>query len=390
MLSGKHKGYYICNFNPFDPNHVLTGVDKKVISQIDTFNGAGLNCGFIYAPYASSKLRRGLGSLPAISDGIKWPKAEMLKDTEYIYIRRPLYSSKEFVEFMQTYKLLNPRSLILLEIPTYPYDAEFSGYEMYFALKKDRKYRNMWHKYVNYIVDLSGEKKIFGIPVLPIINGIDLSRVRVRTPSVGDHSEINIVFSAFFAPWHGYDLLLKGLAEYYRNGGTRKITLHLVGGGNLIDRIKKMIEDMNLCSHVILYGTLSQDRLDKIFDICSFAVGSLGLHRRSGNCRDSSLKTREYLAKGIPFIYAGSIDVFEQDPVDFCLQLPSVEASIDFNRLISFYDNLYENEEEEMLIKKIRAYADKHISMDKAMKSVVDTIAEHIKGNPNENADHGY
>lgn len=378
MFSERHKGYYICNFDPFESNHVLTGVDKKVISQINVLNSYDLDCGFVCCPYAGSKLRRGLGSLPFVSDGVKWPIASELKGSKYLYIRRPLYSSREFIEFLKAYKTVNPNSIILIEIPSFPYDGEFSSYEMYFALKKDRKYRRMWKLYADYIVDLSGQKTIFGMPVLPIINGIDLSKVSPRLPSRKSDHEINIIFSAFFAPWHGYDLLLRGLSDYYLAGGERKITLHLVGGGNLIDDISKLINKLNLSPHVILYGALSQVRLNEVFDQCSFAVGSLGLHRRSGDCRDSSLKTREYLAKGIPFMYAGTVDVFEKEPVDFCFQVPSLEKPIDFNSLIRFYDDLYKNESEDSLIRRIRAYAERNVSMDKAMKNVVDAIIKQI------------
>lgn len=374
MRRTQNKGYYLCNFNPFDENHILTGVDKKVMSQINVFRKHGIDCDFIYCPYASSKLRRGLGSLPLLPDGIQWPDVKRVEDATFLYIRRPLYASREFNNFLKAFKENNKNSLIIIELPTFPYDKEYAGLEMSFALKKDRKYRNQWHNFVDYIADLSGQDEIFHTPVLPIINGIDLSKVSPRNPSLKEDREINIIFSAFFAPWHGCDLLLQGLADYYSSGGCRKITLHLAGGGNLIDEITQMIHILKLESHVVLHGALSSDQLDELFDQCTFAVGSLGLHRRDATCRDSSLKTREYLAKGIPFIYAGSVDVFEEDPVDFCLQIPSQEAPIDFCKLIEFHDNLYQSKSEKKLIYRIRSYAENHVSMDRAMGSVLDAI----------------
>lgn len=374
MTYNAPRGCYLCNFDPYDQDHVKTGVDRKVISQIKALSKAEIACDFHYCPYPSSRLRRGIGSLPLFSDGIRWPNPETLQAADYLYIRRPMYSSKEFICFLQKYKACNPKSIVIIEIPSYPYDKEMSGAINYFALKKDRKYRNLWKKYVNYIADLSGEEEIFGIPTLQMINGIDLSSLSPRKPSFSANGEINIAFSAFFGPWHGCDLLLEGLAEYYKLGGKRKIFLHLAGGGNLIDNLKKITKNLKIEDHVKFYGALAQDQLDNLFNHCELAVGSLGLHRRSENCRDSSLKTREYLAKGIPFIYAGSVDVFEEDPVDFCLKMPSVEKPVDFNAVIEFHDHLYAKEDEAQLIARIRRYAENHVSIDIAMKKIIETI----------------
>lgn len=371
----KRVGYYLCNFDPFAPDHILTGVDKKVINQIETFRSSGLGCEFIYCPYAKTKIRRGMGSLPLISDGVSWPCLERVRDASFLYIRRPLYASKEFDSFLKEFKRENPDALVIIELPTFPYDNEFIGKEMYFALRKDRKYREQWKYSVDYIADLSGRSEIFGIPVLPIINGIDLKGMHVRKCSYKKGETINIVFSAYFGPWHGYDLLLNGLAEYYRNGGKRDVKLHLAGGGNLLEDIERIIKQNHLGAHVNLYGPLDQNRLNDLFDRCSFAVSSLAMHRLGEeNCVASSLKTREYLAKGIPFVYGGDVDVFVKDPVDFCLRLPSEERPTDFFKIVEFHDSLYEKESEESLINRIRSYAEDHVSMEKAMSSVIQAI----------------
>lgn len=373
MAKGK-SGYYLCNFNPFELGHVLNGVEKKVISQIKSFRNAGIECEFVYCPYASTKIRRGIGSLPLISDGVSWPSLERVGNASFLYIRRPLYSSREFVRFLSKFKTQNSDALVIIEIPSFPYDKEFIGKEMYFALQKDRKYREQWKYFIDYIADLSGQSEIFGVPTLPIFNGIDITNIRVRKPSYKENNTINIVFSAFFGPWHGCDLLLKGLSEYYKKGGEKDIILHLAGGGNMLQEIGKLIQEKNLERHVKLYGPLDQNDLDSLFDKCTLGVGSLALHRRSDNCRDSSLKTREYLAKGIPFIYAGSVDVFEREPVDFCLQLPSREEPLDFFRIVEFYEDLYTHESEHSLINRIRLYAEKNVPMEKAMDSVIKAI----------------
>lgn len=367
-------GYYLHSVDINDPARIKTGVDHKIANQIRCFNDAGIHCEFLCCPQAQSRLRRGLGSLPMVTDGIGWPSPSEVSGASFIYIRRPLFFSREMLHFLRGVKEIDPDVTIIVELPTYPYDAEMQKPDLFFAYRKDRKYRNKLAPYVDYIADLSGENKIFDIPVLHIFNGIDLNAARTRKLSLEKNGSIHVLCAAYFEPWHGCDLLIEGLANYYRNGGERNLVLHLAGGGSQIPALKKLVATLGLDEHVIFYGPLDKGRLDMLFDQCTLAVGSLGLHRRSDLHLDSSLKTREYLAKGIPFIYAGKVDVFENHPVDFCLGFKSTEQPVDIKRVIGFYDELYSKYDEVELIAKIRAYAKCNVSMQKAMQNVIDLL----------------
>lgn len=373
----KPLGHYLCTF---DAPHLAEqgGVAQKIVNQIQCFNESGLKCEFICSPYAKSRIRRGIGSLPGFSDGTKWPDAHSLKGSSFLYFRRPLYSSREMIKFLSEYREENPKSVIIIEIPSYPYDNELNRPELYFAFRKEKKYRQQWYKYVNYIADFSNSNTIFNIPVLHIRNGINLRDIAPRKPSVVPNGTIEIVFSAYFAPWHGCDLLIKGLADYYRHGGSRDIHLHLAGDSCYIDSLKQLTESLGLSDCITFYGALNTVELSKLYDRCSLGVGSLGLHRRSDNLLDSSLKTREYLAKGLPFFYAGQVDVLELSPVDFCLKLESTERPVDFFKVVSFYEHLYLSESEDHLINRVRAYAEEWVSMSSGMKSVLDVLKNSI------------
>ena len=65
-----------------------------------------------------------------------------------------------------------------------------------------------------------------------------------------------------------------------------------------------------------------------LYDRCHFAIASLGLHR-IGIDVASTLKTREYLAKGMPFVYSGEVDVFRDEPAHFCMAVPADETPVD-------------------------------------------------------------
>ncbi|WP_165045976.1 glycosyltransferase [Adlercreutzia sp. ZJ138] len=266
-----------------------------------------------------------------------------------------------------------------MEIPTYPYDSEMKTLRTWPLLVKDGYHRRYLKNYVDRIVDLSGHDKIFGIPTIQIINGIDLRSISPRTPSgISSVGTLNLACAATFAGWHGIDRLLAGLAKYKQSRGGRKIRLHLMGAGSELRRLKGMAEGLALDDSVAFYGQCDRAQMDEVYDRCSMAIASLGLHR-IGIDRASTLKTREYLAKGIPFVYSGEIDVFKSYPVDFCLQVPADESPVDVGKLVEFHDELYRRETERGLISRIRHYAEEHVSMDAAMANVVEYIKENCR-----------
>lgn len=369
-------GYYICNF-PLNPDDNLqSGIEKKVVSQIRCFNEAGLDCTSIQAPYTGGRLRKGIGSLPGFTDGVDWPTEEVLDGADYLYIRRPFYSSKQFIKMLGSFRQRNPDSIVVIEVPTYPYDPELKGPELFFAARKDKKYRNQWKEYVDFVADLTGTPEIFGIPTLSIKNGIDLDAITPRKPRASYQESIDMACVASFAPWHGYDLLLKGLDLYYERGGTRQITVHFAGEGPSLPGLKHVVhEAKHLRNRVYFHGMLGKSELDGFYDRCNCAVGCLGLHRRSSMVVDSALKTREYLAKGIPFFSKGYVDVFLEHPADFYLSFESNEDPVDIEKVISFLDGLSSKFTDNQLIESMRSYASQTVSMDIAMREVISVLS---------------
>ena len=77
--------------------------------------------------------------------------------------------------------------------------------------------------------------------------------------------------------------------------------VHIVGEGSPIEEYKRIVEKYEIAEHVIFYGLKTGRELDSIYDQCSIGVENLGFHR-TGVYRASTLKAREYAAKGLPFI----------------------------------------------------------------------------------------
>ena len=123
--------------------------------------------------------------------------------------------------------------------------------------------------------------------------------------------------------WHGYDRLIAGIGEYYRHTASpRKVYFHSVGGVGEYDMyggpgysgIKPVIDKYGIEKSIVFHGQLFGDELDKVFNQCQFAIGSLARHR-SGISVIKTLKNREYATRGIPFIYSETDSDFEGKPL---------------------------------------------------------------------------
>lgn len=353
------------------------GIEKKVAAQIKAFNAAGLACDFIFCRQPETVASKILSCLPFMPDGVNWPDPQSMSDYSFIYIRRPRFASRELIRFIEKTKRVNPDIKIIYEIPTYPYDAEMKTPILYSALIKDRINRKKLRTNVNRAAILTDEEEVFGIKTVKIMNGIDLSRITPKEPASA-LDEVHIIAVACFERWHGLDRLIAGIIAYYQKPILRrKVVLHVAGTGSILGSLKRQVEAANLRENIIFHGYCDSEELDALYDRCSLAVESLGFHRRAGLSVSASLKSREYLAKGIPFVSANEVDVFIDNPVDFFQQIPSNEDPVDIKELLSFHDRLYASETPGGLIGRIRGFAETHVEMDKAMENVIsylDTI----------------
>lgn len=364
---------------------VLPGVYGKIEMQKGAFDEAGLICDLKGSSSKDTLSMQVKKRLPFFSDGVRWGQIADPGSFDCYYIRKPDFISRDMLKWLAEIRRVNPSACVLLELPTYPYDGEGMRLGVLPKLAKDKLHRGKLNKYLDRIVDLSRHDDIFGIPTLQIINGIDLSRTPRRKPSASKESELNVICTAAFSGWHGVDRFLAGLKEYRCKGGSRRVRLHLLGAGPALASLKRQTEDSGLSDDVIFYGQCDRHEIDRVANACSLAIECLGIHRKFARPRgtrssprsmSSSLKSREYLARGIPFVYAWPVDVIEDSPVDFCLRVPADDSPVNIASVVSFHDELYARESEQALIDRIRAYAESHVGMDTAMKNVIDYIKE--------------
>lgn len=361
--------YYIIGHEIDDSG---AGVARKVKEQIQAFNNNGLKCSLYVLPYYDmkcSKVHKILRRLPFTHLHKHWNISD-LKDDNQLYIRYMGPWDGSAIKFFEQLKSRNKNIRIVCEIPTYPYDSEFKkNWKLYPLYLKDKYNRRYLYKFIDRIATLTDDKEIFGIPTLKIGNGIDVKKIRPRRVSKMD--EIHAIAVANFAWWHGYDRFIEGMKIYYANNQSRKVVLHLVGHGSEFGRYKKMVADYNLEEYVILHDQQTGANLDAIYDQCNLAVASLGCYRKAMH-ETAELKTREYLAKGLPFITSVKIiDIDESEKNSIYMKVVNDDSSIDIATVIKFYDQIY-SKGAKRVNDQLRQYAQDHLSMELAMKNVID------------------
>ena len=164
--------------------------------------------------------------------------------------------------------------------------------------------------------------------------------------------------------WHGIDRFIRGLHEHNAHyANSTKIVLHIVGDGPELPHLKDLTNNLGLNECVIFHGFKSGKELDEMFDMCHVAIGSLAGFR-AGLTELSSLKNREYCARGIPIIMA-SKDVDIPTDWEYVQMVPANETPIDMNTVIDFANRVMADPEHPQ---KMRRYAEEHLDWMAKMK----------------------
>lgn len=118
------------------------------------------------------------------------------------------------------------------------------------------------------------------------------------------------------------------------------------------------------------------DRLDAMYDLADIAIECLGMYRKNMSI-SSSLKSREYLAKGLPIVAGCKNDVInEKNPFKYYLEVPNDDSAIDVEKIIEFYDQIYSTQSRQQVISEIRKFAEDNIDLKVTMKKIIDYIKE--------------
>ena len=298
---------------------------------------------------------------------------------QFVYARCFQNANPWLIRFFK--KLRQAGIHAVTEIPTYPYDAEFVGFSRMtrLNLKVDQTFRKALYKQMDAVVTFSDVKEIFGQRTINISNGVDFDSIPLHhyQPSDFQPSALHLIGVAEVHYWHGFDRLIAGLGEYYKEvrgkkEDVRDVCFHVVGGvgpSEMYDSMHapgfhELIEKYGIQDKVIFHGQLFGQALDDVFNQCQFAIGSLARHR-SGITNIKTLKNREYSTRGIPFIYSEQDSDFDHQT--YVLKAPADESPVNIQQIIDFV------EANQLKPADIRKSVE-HLSWKIQMQQVVDAV----------------
>ena len=259
----------------------------------------------------------------------------------------------------------------IYEYPTYPASTEKAMSTLRaiygaYSSKLCKKVDNLADGFVLIGEDAHGVYN--GKPAVNISNGVNLEVVPLRKPVV-DPDTVHILALASMCYWHGYDRLIRSLAEY---NGDRAVQIHMVGGndGGCIPEWKELTISLGLQDKVIFHGPMSGDALRDMFDLCDVGVNSLGMYRK-GFSVTSELKVREYAARGLPFVCSVPDPVLEQVAEPMWLWVSNDESAPDMARIVDFALRMRADHGS---AEKLRAYAGEYLTWEAQYRQVFETF----------------
>ncbi len=342
------KGLYIA-FHDVDP---AAGVSQKILNQVKSFNYNGVEMSLL-----SYRKKDGVRTayidddeIAPIYSGIEciiheirlYPKLLEYIDNNNVKLLFIRYTQRLDYYYIQFLKKCKKRGCtILLEIPTYPYDGEFSTQSLSHKAQIiiERFFRRYLKKYVSFIVTSSEFDQILGIKTIRISNAVNPLDIKLRSKhSDKNNGKITLISVANISFWHGLDRLVKGLFNYYQQPYEKEVHIIIVGGGNKleINKIKSLVEELNLKNYIDYVGPKHGEELDLLYDKADMAVGCMACHRKH-IVEVKSLKNVEYAMRGLPFFYSENNTDFDDKP--YVYKVPADDTDIDINGLIGFYNN---------------------------------------------------
>lgn len=154
----------------------------------------------------------------------------------------------------------------------------------------------------------------FGVKhkTIKIGNGILIDDNTPLVQSIWPTNELKLIGVAQLANWHGYDRLIRALFEVNRKDLPYNISFTIVGDGSERPILEALVKELGLQKQVFFTGMLIGHELDAVFLDKHLGISSLGLYRKSLN-EASDLKTREYIARGLPVLGVGDDPDFPKE-----------------------------------------------------------------------------
>lgn len=362
-------------------NKICNGYTKKINDQIEAFCALGIETAY----YSQLKLNNLENvtlwdkikcRLPYSTVSTELIYSDVINGYDAYYIR---FGSADYklYQFIKKLRKNNSKAKILLEFPNMDCTQMFTHRIVDLPIYwKSQRFLKRTRNIIDRSVTMNGSQRFKYYKNIPIINGIVTERIKVIDNNEQfNYREIHLGIVSGFAVVHGVDILIESLHQYYLNGKeSREVFIHLVGTGQeaLMEEYDELVKKYHLENYVFFHGYLLNEQLDQIYEKFDIGLCEMAGHRRDYPI-SSCLKSREYLARGLPIVSSIKNDAMKEGYPYFKL-IETFNDRLDMQEIISFYDEVYGNKKLEDIRKEIRQYAQETVEMQITLKPIVDYL----------------
>lgn len=349
------KVFFYSNHREDDPS---IGITKKVRSQISELRRRG------YDVYFSAYYQHGIGIFDNTDRLIEYHQIKMfhgmighwnrrvcnlrysgnfLKKYNFslIYMRFHFWD-RHALRFLRLAKKNDCK--IIVEAHSYPYHSTRASKSMKLVYFLDRIYAHKVKRQIDLVAAITElDTKIWGCKTVRIENSVNTLNIQIRDLKGIDCDTFQIINVANETSGHGLYRIIKGIASYK---GKKPIILNLIG--EYREDTKRLIHSLNVEDRIILRGKLYGKDLYDYYNKASIGVGILAGYL-FGCHSGIALKTKEYMACGLPFITSASANA-EIRSFPYAYVISEDDSDVDIQRLIDFYVklNFSQNDAEKM------------------------------------------
>ena len=381
----------ICFFTVWREDSETVGINMKIRNQVKAFANLGLDAYFCVSASSAVKLykynkekkvfyeiekenfsnkanhilkknrlQKKISSYFRLNECILFMNNMQLKyNFNIIYIRRVIPFTIGMVSNIK--KWYKNGCKIYWEIPTWGENVK--SVSRIILQNHENLMYNYLKNYMRIVAVSSGQEGKDSI--IFINNGVDIETIPMNENK--EHTGINLICLATFSYWHGYDRLINGMKNYYDSYDSSKdkeINLYMVGNGYYVEELKKQVKQNGVNKYVHFVGVLTGEPLNDFFKNMDVAVGNLGFFRK-GVISDTSIKIREYCARGIPFITALKVNDFPSD-FPYIFHVPMDESYVDIRSICEFYNSI----DKSRMLLEMREFAKDNLTWEKQLSKI--------------------
>lgn len=354
------------------------GVSNKVLNQIKALRNMGhevfytsyINCGIQILDNENKVVREKYYRIsPQFFKYLR--RGVLIQNTYQYFLSQGTYFDMCYVRFhffdrkyCSMLRTMKKYSKVIIEAHGYPY-REWKRWKLIPLYIRDIIFQQPCSRYVDLVAAISNHENIWGRKTVFIDNAVDVTAVKIHE-RIPEDNVIKLISVAIEQPYHGFEKVIIGLDNYYKCGGTREISIFMVG--EYSEKTKKLVNKLNLDQHIIFTGKLYGKELEDIYNKSDLAIGSFS--KRANDEYGSSIKTKEFFAKGIPFINGWKEYAFD-DSYPYMKRFDMNDAYIDFNSVVDFYDSIKNNKNIPL---EMRKFAEEHFVWEKQFEKIFNMI----------------